>query len=73
MTSESDKVKTIMTRNEVEICYETFGDRGGPPLVLIIAGHADERLAEPFCRKKKVENHFSIGDKSQEKVCPLSY
>jgi pimeloyl-ACP methyl ester carboxylesterase len=41
----------LATVGELELCYETFGDRSDPALVLIMGpGHADDRVARRVLR-----------------------
>ncbi len=51
----------IQTKTGVELCYDTFGDPSGRPLILII-GLATQMISwpEPFCRMLAHEGHFVV-------------
>ncbi len=51
----------LKTDNGVELCYDTFGDPSGRPLILII-GLATQMIAwpEPFCRMLADAGHFVV-------------
>ena len=50
-----------VSSNGIEICYETFGDKKGRPLILIM-GLATQMVAwpEPFCRMLAEAGHFVV-------------
>ena len=51
----------LTTPNGIDLCYETFGDRSGRPLILII-GLGTQMIAwpEPFCRMLADAGHFVV-------------
>ncbi len=61
MAVKKSEEKTIATPHGVALCYDTFGDSGGRPLVLII-GLATQMIFWPdtFCRMLAEAGHYVI-------------
>lgn len=61
MAVKKTEEKTIVTPHGVALCYDTFGDSGGRPLVLII-GLATQMISWPesFCRMLAEAGHYVI-------------
>ena len=61
-----------VSSNNLEICYETFGDKKDRPLVLIM-GLATQMIGwpEPFCRMLAEAGHFVVRVDNRDILIPL--